>query len=994
MRHFIFALSLLVLALSTDSSAQPDTNRFILPYFVRDAAFDPLKPRAFVLPDPGVGVELIDLETRASQRIFLNGFPRSLTLSPDGTRLYVNATKTQNSSTIAIFDAQEFKFLREVEVEITGTEMVVTDSGLIIIAGDSEANSHIRIFESAQGRLLGTSGALPRGITLALNQRLGIVYATEESRDGAHHHIAFSETGAITSHWQVPFNEAIFNNRLFIFPHGAQALTASGHALASTTDVQTDLKPTGGDADISFIFAAAFETNQNRIALLAQDKVHFIDAGTLQQLDSRRIPGAQFIAAYGQRTAVIIRAPRDDSRSEIRWLLPKPASASENLPPTALLFPHDSSPIVPVDWTIPVEVHGRDADGEIMSTRVFAGETEISVSSAAVVFGYAKIRPGTNEIYAIVTDEFGAMATSAVHRVYGNYPPQLDYPPLRTSYTNVQPVTIQVYATDRDGEIRSVRLKHGSQVLAEDNTNPYEFIFTAPTPGSFTLNVEAEDNLGATTWLGLPTLTFQGGTDNFGEGLFVHSSSSVSTNLVLSGSNLNATRQKGEPLHAGVEGGKSIWWAWRVPNSAGGIVSIDTIGSDFDTLLAVYSAGPQGTNDITKLNLLAANDDDITHSPASKVKFFAPGSHILYIAVDGREGVAGDVKLRINFAANTTQRPPNDNFLTASTTQVGGTGTNVGATKEPGEMDHAGNPGGASVWWKLNITSGNLRPYRISTTGSRFDTLLAVYTTNFPPRVINATITNLTLVAANDDGNYNTRTSDLTFVPPKPGNYWIAVDGYNGAEGTIALTIFPLSSGAPTNDHFAAALLLTGPSVLTNGQTITATREPNEPLHADKTNSTSVWFKWTAPTNGLVSISTRTSDFDTILAVYKGTNLTSLIPVASNDDDPAHSPTSEVKFYASESTEYFIAVAGFGTSRGEFVLALNQSAGFSPRLQTEWSQGKIVLNSIDAPGTTLLESSTNLVDWEVIDTLSAADTFEVAPSATSPQRFYRLRLIE
>ena len=113
-----------------------------------------------------------------------------------------------------------------------------------------------------------------------------------------------------------------------------------------------------------------------------------------------------------------------------------------------------------------------------------------------------------------------------------------------------------------------------------------------------------------------------------------------------------------------------------------------------------------------------------------------------------------------------------------------------------------------------------------------------------------------------------------------------------------------------------------------------------------------------------------------------------------NDDDPANPPTSAVSFHATQATEYFIAVAGYGTAKGEFVLALNQSPGFSPRLQTEWSQGKIVLNSIDAPATTLLESSTNLVDWEVVDTLSALDTFEVAPSDTSPQHFYRLRLLE
>ena len=46
--------------------------------------------------------------------------------------------------------------------------------------------------------------------------------------------------------------------------------------------------------------------------------------------------------------------------------------------------------------------------------------------------------------------------------------------------------------------------------------------------------------------------------------------------------------------------------------------------------------------------------------------------------------------------------PPNDNFANAETiTDRFGwvEGDNTEATKEPGEPNHAGNPGGASVWY-------------------------------------------------------------------------------------------------------------------------------------------------------------------------------------------------------------------------------------------------------------------------------------------------------
>lgn len=46
--------------------------------------------------------------------------------------------------------------------------------------------------------------------------------------------------------------------------------------------------------------------------------------------------------------------------------------------------------------------------------------------------------------------------------------------------------------------------------------------------------------------------------------------------------------------------------------------------------------------------------------------------------------------------------PPNDNFIDAISIDSTNTmvlGSNDDATKEPGEPDHAGNPGGKSVWW-------------------------------------------------------------------------------------------------------------------------------------------------------------------------------------------------------------------------------------------------------------------------------------------------------
>src|SRR2546428_5256756 len=74
----------------------------------------------------------------------------------------------------------------------------------------------------------------------------------------------------------------------------------------------------------------------------------------------------------------------------------------------------------------------------------------------------------------------------------------------------------------------------------------------------------------------------------------------------------------------------------------------------------------------------------------------------------------------------------------------------------------------------------------------------------------------------------------------------------------------------PANDNFVNAWTLTGAVVTTNGNSgqtqqgiANATKEPGEPNHAGLPGGRSVWFKWTAPTNGQTRIDTIGSGFNT-----------------------------------------------------------------------------------------------------------------------------------
>jgi hypothetical protein len=246
------------------------------------------------------------------------------------------------------------------------------------------------------------------------------------------------------------------------------------------------------------------------------------------------------------------------------------------------------------------------------------------------------------------------------------------------------------------------------------------------------------------------------------------------------GSNVGATKETGEPNHAGNAGGASIWYSWTAPMT--GPVTISTYGSSFDTLLGVYTG-----SSVSSLTAVAANDDAVQGAGWSSVTFTAGSGTVYKIAVDGysTDGAGQQGNVTLNWLQNPVSPiPGNDNFSNAFTingncTTV--TGTNVAATKEPGEPNHAGNVGGASVWWKwIAPITGSAT---VTTDGSNFDTLLGVYT--------GSSVGNLTQVAANDDDSQG-QTSSVTFNAVMGTTYYIAVDGYFGPshglhEGHIVL---------------------------------------------------------------------------------------------------------------------------------------------------------------------------------------------------------------
>src|SRR5688572_11792817 len=131
--------------------------------------------------------------------------------------------------------------------------------------------------------------------------------------------------------------------------------------------------------------------------------------------------------------------------------------------------------------------------------------------------------------------------------------------------------------------------------------------------------------------------------------------------------------------------------------------------------------------------------------------------------------------IKVGHAEATSAVPPaNDHFINATVTNnsaVGfAAGTNVDATTEPGEPQHAGNLGGRSVWYRWTAPGNAGVTFTTRTFGTNFNTLLAVY--------VGVSVNTVGLIAAND--NYGVGgPSSVTFPAVAGVTYHIAVDGQN-----------------------------------------------------------------------------------------------------------------------------------------------------------------------------------------------------------------------
>src|SRR5262249_33972451 len=151
-------------------------------------------------------------------------------------------------------------------------------------------------------------------------------------------------------------------------------------------------------------------------------------------------------------------------------------------------------------------------------------------------------------------------------------------------------------------------------------------------------------------------------------------------------------------------------------------------------------------------------------------------------------------------ASPASAAPSNDallNNIPITGEQADITGSNVGATRQSGEPNHAGRVGNSSVWYRW--TAPTTAWTTIDMCGAAIAAVVAAYT---GPNVVS-----LTEVASSSDSNPpfrcpNTQRGGVHFLATAGVNYAIAVDSYfTDNEGAFELHLNP----PPANDDLSQA---------------------------------------------------------------------------------------------------------------------------------------------------------------------------------------------
>ena len=273
--------------------------------------------------------------------------------------------------------------------------------------------------------------------------------------------------------------------------------------------------------------------------------------------------------------------------------------------PTNLQF----HPLIPTN--IAVSVTASDPDGTIVQASLWNNTNLLGiVYGEPYDFVWNNVPSGTNSLFAVVVDNYGASATSAPIAVVVNFAPivQLTSPTNGSSIPVGTPVNLGAFASDQDGQITNVSFYAGASLLGSVTNGPvYSLVWSNPPAGTYNLSAVAWDNWGMASTSAPVAISIAAANTNFAN-MFAERGFISGTNNTLTGNNATANSEPGEPSGGCGAGSRTMWVTYLATED--GYCTIDTEGTvGLDTVLNVYTNDPPNIETVTNLVSVGCDDD-------------------------------------------------------------------------------------------------------------------------------------------------------------------------------------------------------------------------------------------------------------------------------------------------------------------------------------------------------------------------------------------------
>ena len=454
------------------------------------------------------------------------------------------------------------------------------------------------------------------------------------------------------------------------------------------------------------------------------------------------------------------------------------------------------------------------------------------------------------------------------------------------------------------------------------------------------------------------------GNDNF---VNAYKISSFSESV--EGYNTFASLEPGEPIHSdSIMQSASLWWDWTAP--ADGNYYADVQGSEIDAIMAVYVG--ESIETLSKID----DNRDTDQGEVDHLTWRGKKGRTYRICVAGYgQGDRGYVRLRVEVNGQPDITPPYIkinypiNGITLATNRVELAGIAMDPQPNSSGLKEViisadGKPGitvtGSERWkFKVNLNRGvnKYDIYGVDYSGN-ISKPATVVIDHRPPDVpndhfIDAIEANTEILIG--DGKkrqftFSQKLNSTLLADIKVNNKQIVRDDVSISEINSRILVFKT---APNKGDL---IKVSFPNWISLAQdTQKATRENGEPMHGQNEGGGSIWYKYEAPSDGILSVETVEGTFDTLLAVYLGNNVSNLKLLSENDDNellekgdnnPGYSRVAQA---LEEGMTVYIAVDGFGGERGEVRVKTEFLASPIHRLTVVANSGGTLLSPVSQP---------------------------------------------